>query len=358
MYGALAALLLASTGAPARAGSAAAAPMLGFNYPVWSRDGYASATAARSLKDLAATGAGWVALTPTEYVKDQHDSELAATDATPSDDSVRAAIRAAHAAGLKVALKPHVDLAAGGARAWLDPKDPKRWFVLYDAMILRYAKIAHEEKCELFVVGTELALLTLPQHWAAWSALIRDVRAAAPGLPLTYAANWEAAEYVGFWRDLDYVGIDAYYPIVGTSPALLRAGWETWALGAEAVALTAGRPLLFTEVGISSQRGAELRPWDYGNFGDADNGIQTAYLQAFLDAFRGRSNFAGFLAWDWCDAPAPAGDKTMNVRGKPALDVLTAAFRASRATPPPSPPHAPVVARAVALLSEAGDLGL
>lgn len=331
----------------------AAEPVLGFNYPVWSTDGYAGASAARAMRDLAATGAGWVALTPTLYVKDRGDAEVAATSATASDDSLRAAIRAARAAGLRVALKPHVDIAGGGVRALMNPKDPARWFALYRARLLAYARLAHEERCGLFVVGTELALLTLPQHTATWRALIRDVRSQFPG-PLTYAANWEAAGYVGFWRDLDYVGIDGYYPVVGSSPALLRAGLETWALGAEAVAHLAGRPLLFTEVGIASQSGAELRPWDYGDFGAANDGVQTAYLQAFLDVFGRRSNFAGFLAWSWYDADAPAGDKSMNVRGKPALGVLESAFRAAKTAPgvpPPAPPHALAAARANAVMS-------
>jgi hypothetical protein len=351
MRAALAAVLLASAAPNARAADA----VLGFNYPVWSRDGYGQAQAARSLQDLAATGAGWVALTPTLYAKDRTDSALEATAATASDDSLRAAIRAARAAGLQVALKPHVDFVGGGVRALLNPKDPKAWFAAYRARILGYARLAREEKCGLFVVGTELALLTLPQHWAAWRALIRDVRAEYPG-PVTYAANWEAAEYVGFWRDLDYVGIDGYYPIAGSSPKLLRAGWEAWALEVEAVARTAGRPLLFTEIGLSSQRGAALRPWDYGDFGAADDAVQAAYLQAFLETFSGRSNFAGFLGWSWYDAPAPPGDKSMNVRGKPALDVLSSAFRAARALPPPSPPHAPAAARAATVMAGARAL--
>jgi hypothetical protein len=324
-------------------------PVLGFNYPMWSHDGYGAPPAARSLQDLAATGAGWVALTPTLYVKDRRDSDIEAAAATPSDDSLRAAIRAARAAGLKVALKPHVDIASGGVRAVMEPQDPARWFAAYRARILGYARLAREERCALFVVGTELALLTLPRHTAAWRALIRDVRAEYPG-PVTYAANWEAAAYVGFWRDLDYVSIDGYYPIAGSSPVLLRAGWDVWALGAEALARAAGRPLLFTEIGISSQRGAELRPWAYGDFGTADDAVQAAYLKAFLDAFRGRSDFAGFLAWSWYDAPAAPGDKSMNVRGKPALDVLESAFRAARAAPSPDPAHAPAAARAAAVM--------
>lgn len=330
----------------------AAEPLLGFNYPVWSREGYGSEAAAKSLRALAATGAGWVALTPTLYVKSREDSNPIATDQTPSDESLRAAIRAARAAGLQVVLKPHVDRLDGGDRAWLAPRQPARWFAAYRLRILRYAALAKEENCGLFVVGTELAWLTLPQHWAAWRALIADVRAVYPG-PLTFAANWHSAAHVGFWRELDYVGIDGYYPVVNSSPRLMRAELDVWALEAEAVAHAAGRPLLFTEVGISSQRGAQLRPWDYGDFGPVDDAVQADYIEAFLGAFGRRSNFAGLLAWDWEDVPAPPGDKSMNIRGKPAFDVISSAFRAARRTPPPAVPHAPAAARAAAVMSDA-----
>src|SRR5579859_4991930 len=118
MRAASAAVLLALA-----ASSAAGEPILGFNLPVWWHDAYAAAPAQRGLEELAATGAGWVALTPTLYVRDRRDSEVAANERTADDDSLRAAIRRAKSLGLKVALKPHVDSLDGAARTWLAPKD-------------------------------------------------------------------------------------------------------------------------------------------------------------------------------------------------------------------------------------------
>src|SRR4051794_21643038 len=80
----------------------------GFNLPCWSADCYSSAGA--SLSQLKATGAGWVALTPTWYQKTAEDSAMARSALTSTDDSLRTAIRAAKGLGLAVALKPHVDL--------------------------------------------------------------------------------------------------------------------------------------------------------------------------------------------------------------------------------------------------------
>ncbi|MDE2142788.1 MAG: hypothetical protein KGJ84_10285 [Elusimicrobia bacterium] len=211
-----------------------------------------------------------------------------------------------------------MDSLAGGARAWLYPEDPGRWFATYRENLLRYARLAREEKCDLFVVGTELTLLTGPRDWKAWRSLMRDVRAVYPG-PLTYAANWHSAVHVGFWEELDYIGIDAYYPVIGgTDRRLLSLGWLPYEAELKVLSAVHGRPVLFTE------------------FGAADPNAQAAYLESFLRAFAGKSYVAGFLHWAWDMDPAHAGpaDKSMSVRGKPALGDLEALFRAYRGGPP------------------------
>jgi hypothetical protein len=338
----------------------AADSVLGFNFPDWSRDGYGSAASQKQLAEIAATGATWVALTPTVYVRDRRDSVVAATENTASDESLRAAIRAARAAGLKVMMKPHVDLIGGGARAWIEPKDAARWFASYRTFVLQYARIAREEQCGMFVVGTELALLETPNHWGAWRALIADVRAEYPG-PLTYAANWHSAEIVGFWRQLDYIGIDAYYPVIGgKNRTLLRLGWIPIEAAVHALSAANGRPVIFTEFGLASQKGANLRPWDYSNFGALDLGVQTAYVQTFLDAFARKSFVAGFLNWAWDQNTGGPSDKSMTLRGKPAMIAFTGLFRSaalsSEFAPPVSPPHEPAAARALSVMDGASAL--
>ena len=337
----------------------AAGPILGFNFPDWSRDGYAGPAFQKQLQELAASGATWVALTPTIFVRDRRDSVVAASPNTPSDDSIRSAIRAAHALGLKVALKPHVDSLQGGARAWLEPRDAASWFASYRVYVLDYAALAREEHCDLFVVGTELALLTAPNHWRSWRSLIAEVRAAYPG-PLTYAANWHSAELVGFWRELDYIGIDAYYPVLGgTNRTLLRLGWLPIEAAVHALSAVNGRPVIFTEFGLASQKGANKRPWDYSDFGALDLGVQDAYVRTFLDTFASKSFVAGFLNWAWDQNPGGPQDKSMSLRGKPAFDTFAALFRASKvAAVYAAPPHAPAVARAAAVMAGASALNL
>lgn len=348
MRSVLLAVLLAS---PA---SAAPRGVWGFNFPMWWNDAYASAGAKKAFGDISATGASWVALTPSFYVNDDGDAEVKATPATPTDDSLRSAVRAARSAGLQVVMKPHVDKLSGGARATLNPRDRARWFATYRAHVLRLAKLAREEGCSMYVVGTELSLLTLPGDWPAWRALIKETRDAFGG-PVTYAANWHSAAHVGFWGDLDYIGVDAYYPAPGgTNRTFLRASLALPAAELFALSRLYGKPVLFTEFGLASQKGANLEPWAWWDFAPLDLETQTAYMDAFLETFAGRSWVAGFLYWAWDADPSRWGpnDKSMAIAGKPALDAYRARFPRPASSPlPGASTHAAAAVRAARVMS-------
>jgi len=316
--------------------SGAAEPILGFNYPSWSADGYGSPRSDESFGEMKKMGANWVAIVPTLYVTERADSVVAAGPHTASDRSLRKAIRQARRQGLKVLLKPHVDMPDASPRAWLDPADPARWFAAYGAHIERYARMAAEERCEMFSVGTELSLLTQPRHTASWRALIARTRALYPG-PLTYAANWHSMAMPGFWKDLDFIGVDAYFPLAGgSSRAALDASWKPWVLALAVLSKAHGKPVLFTEVGISAQKDAHLTPWAWDETGELDLEAQAAYMDSFVAALGPQPWFRGFLYWSWEPNPARTGpnDKSMSVQGKPAEAVLRRAFQYAK-TPPP-----------------------
>lgn len=327
-----AALLAALLLLPAAAGAAPA--IYGFTFPSWWKDAYDRPAAKTSLANLAKTGAKWVALIPVQYMRTKDGAAIEATDQTASDESLRRTIRDAQALGLSVVLKPHVNCADGTPTAVIRPRDERAWFASYRAFLLHYAAIAREEHVDLFVVGTELfSMAAGPVHAREWDGLIRDVRAAYPGR-ITYAANWYDFALIPFWRSLDYVGIDGYFPVVGgRHPKIMAASLRAYLPAIRAVVRVSGKPLLFTEVGISSQKGANRKPWSYRDFGPVDAAVQKAYFEAFLDAFSRERSFAGFLQWCWDLNPDAGGpeDKSMTVQGKPALGVLEKYFAALNA---------------------------
>jgi hypothetical protein len=314
-------LLLAASGLRA-------APFYGFNMPCWGGDCYAQAPARESLPKIAATGARWVVLTPTCYMRTVESSEVECGALTPTDESLRALAREAKVRGLSVALKPHVDCPGVSIRGLYRPSDRARWFASYRAMMRRYARLASEERLDLLVVGTELASLATIADQPEWTALIAETRAVFPG-PLTFAADWYAVNLVTFWRQLDYIGVDGYFP-QPASRAGMSVGWlgvKAWLAG---LAGLNGKPVLFTEFGLTSQEGASHKPMNFRPFGPIDLRIQAEYFDTFLTAFEREPWFAGLWQWDWDMTPGAGGpqDYSMSVQGKPALGVLERHIRA------------------------------
>ena len=317
------------------AGAAGAKPSIyGFSLPSWSKDSYAGADARKSLADMAGTGAKWVSIVPTWYMKDSGSSAFVATEQTATDESVRQIIRSARSLGMQVVLKPHVNSLDDAIR----PKDRRAWFRSYGELILRYARMAEEENVALLVIGTELNSMTGPQDVGEWESLIRGVRAVYHG-KLTFATHFFDFFGIQFWNQLDFVGIDAYFPMPGgTNRGALTLSWRLLYLPVLRLAARAyGKPILFTEFGIASQKGANARPWDYHDFGPVDMETQKVYFEAFLDVFKDEPYFAGFLQWCWSVNPNEGGpnDRSMTVQGKSAAEVLKAYFKELNAAAPP-----------------------
>jgi hypothetical protein len=244
-------------------------------------------------------------------------------------------MRAAKAAGLKVALKPHVDAKDVRARSLIHSRDPQRWFAAYRVMMGHYARLAAEERADMLVIGTELFLMSGNAHRAQWERVIKEARAVYPG-PMTYAANWYGVPKVSFWDKLDYIGVDGYFPLLSGGPKwAMKLEWEAYKPLIALEAAGHGKPVLFTEFGIASQKGAQRKPWEWTDFGPLDLQVQKNYFESFLEVFGTESWFAGIWQWGWeinPDAGGPA-DKSMTVQGKPALESLKAYFAKTRSAP-------------------------
>jgi hypothetical protein len=309
--------------------------IFGFNLACWAKECYGTPAAQKSLSNMAETGAAWVAVVPQRYMPTADSSEIVIGEYAPTDDDLRAAIRRAKGHGLKVALKPHIDVLDGTFRAKAAPKDADAWWRAHDDYILHYARMAKEEGCELYVIGTELAMIAQPAHAARWKALIKKIRQVYPG-PLTYAANWYAYATTPFWKELDYIGIDAYFPIPAESRTLLKAGFGAWKAPLAAVSLAAGKPVLFTEFGCSSQKGATAKPYEWNRMGPVDLELQRAYYETFIESFSKEKWFKGVLVWGWDTDPNSGGpdNYSLTVQGKPALESLKGWFARWRGAQP------------------------
>lgn len=187
------------------------------------------------------------------------------------DSMWQSQINLAHSAGFKVFLKPHIWLHAPTEGKWRSDIFPtnegnwKLWKKNYREFILRYAKIAQKNNVELFCVGTELTRLAIekPEYW---KNLIKEVRSVYSG-ELTYAANWyNAFQVITFWDDLDYIGIQAYFPLTeNENPSVeqISKGWDKHIPAMETINKKYDRKILFTELGYKSTSDSAITPWEW-----------------------------------------------------------------------------------------------
>ncbi|MHB8792509.1 MAG: glycoside hydrolase family 113 [Thermoleophilia bacterium] len=314
----------------------------GFNYPSWSRSEYLSPASSESLGSIAATGANWVAVVPTWYVDSVNSSDIAPEDGeggrTATDAALVKAIDDAHARGLGVMLKPHVDVRDGTTRVDIRPADMTLWFADYRAMIVDYARLAEMNQVEMLAIGTELAGISGYENNAYWEALIAEVRTVYHG-PITYAASMNDYRSVYFWDQLDYLGLDSYFPLsdnVEPTIAELVNGWTgyvgqfgeaDWIGRVEAWQAIWNKPVIFTELGYRSSSYVGRAPWDCSPAAYDGENQARAYDAAF-QVLRDKPWLAGVFWWDWmvpADSGGP-GDTNYTVRDKPAEAVVTSWF--------------------------------
>jgi len=292
--------------APVVAGPRGAEQQRGFAMPTYTAEGYRSPQAVRYLDEIAATGATWVQFNPTWYQHGTRSAVIAASADTPSDAALEHIVSAAHRAGLKVLLKPLLDLAGdGGYRGTIRPAEPVAWFASYTAFIAHYADLAARLNVAQLAVGTELDGVS--GHRAGWLRVIETVRGRYRG-PLLYAANFDEYRQVAFWDAVDLVGIDAYWKLSDrptTDVEALRRAWEPIARDQAALASRTGRRVLFTEAGYTSRRGSTTAPWDWAAGAAPDQAEQAAAYQALLAGLSDRPWWAGVFWWCWDVPPAP-----------------------------------------------------
>ncbi len=93
------------------------------------------------------------------------------------------------------------------------------WFSNYEKFILHYAELAEKNHLDILCIGTELQK-TIPKE-KEWRSLIKKIRYVYHG-PLTYAANFYVEfEKITFWDELDYIGIQAYFPLSKSNDPML-----------------------------------------------------------------------------------------------------------------------------------------
>jgi glycosyl hydrolase family 113 len=297
--------------------------------------------APQQLDPVVATGADWIAQTPFGWVRSPDVPEIElATDGVlwgESDSGLVATARWARARGVRTLLKPHLWVRGewSGHIAMQSEQDWRRWFDAYERWILHYARLAEATHMDALAVGSELGLAT--RRTADWRRVIGRVRQVYKGR-LTYCANWyDEAERIQFWDALDFVGVQAYYPLAASArpPAdSIRAAWDGVAARLAALARRTGRRVVLTEVGYRSVAGALREPWSWDERGSQDLVLQRDAYAAMFGAVWNRPWCGGVFIWKWHARLTQGWGMHPNgftPQGKPALDVVRAWFGAAAA---------------------------
>jgi len=247
-------------------------------------------------------------------------------------------IKMLHQNNVKVMMKPHIWIWQGEYTGKMEMKNESDWKVFedgYKKFILEYAEVAETNNVEIFCIGTELENF-IKERPTFWNQLITEVKNIYKG-KLTYAANWDEYTRVPFWGQLDYIGVDAYFPVTESKTPTVeeaRKGWERWKNEMKTLSDKEDKKILFTEFGYRSVNFTGKEPWKSDReMVDLNLDAQTNTTKALFEEFWNEPWFAGGFLWKWFIFHEKAGgieDTQFSPQNKPVENVIREQYKAFR----------------------------
>ena len=268
-----------------------------------------------AIESLETYHANWISQTPFGW-QQQHNSPAIAFHSNRGlwgerDIGLSHTAQLAKQKGIKTLLKPHIWLTKGNGKWRSDiemdsPEEWKEWFDQYKKFILHHAKLAETHGFEGLCIGTELYIPTA-EHEKEWRAIIAEIRKVYSG-QLTYAANfYKEYEEIKFWDALDFIGLQAYFPLTDNeSPSLkdLEKGWQIHFKELKKLHRKWQKPIVFTEIGYRSSKDAAIRPWEWESRGavatqNISSETQALCYEAMFKTFWKEDWMGGIFLWKW-----------------------------------------------------------
>ena len=123
---------------------------------------------------------------------------------------------------------------------------------------LRYAKVAEDTKCDMFIAGCEMVMSERREK--EWRQLIKDIRSVYSGL-VSYNTDKYQEHNVKWWDAVDVISSSGYYPV---------DNWEEQLDRIEKVVKKFNKPFFFSEMGCMSTEGSKFVPNNWCLDGDSD----------------------------------------------------------------------------------------
>lgn len=282
----------------------------------------------QSVDEIAATGADTVKFVVDSRMENGHTSAIwLDLRMTPTPDALGDLIRYAKGKGLRVILMPIVllDKPVGGEwRGQIKPESWERWWDSYREMLTHFAWIAQGNGVDVLVVGSEL-VSTEPKT-DEWKKTIAKTRETFKG-KLTYSANWDHYSGIGFWDDLDLIGMNSYWKLGDDKDVTvdqIKQNWKKWKNEVLGFVAKKNKPLMFLEAGWCSMSNAASEPWDYTTGDPVDYDLQKRLYEGFFETWYGEPRLGGFSIWAWTpgDGTDEENERGYTPENKPAEKVL------------------------------------
>ena len=280
------------------------------------------------------TNNNWIQICFLWFQQNASSTSIYPISNTPTDAQLTSIINYAKSVGLKTVLRPGINCQDGEWRGEIgknwnqNSNEWNLWFTNYTAMMTKYAKLAQELNVDMMSVGFEYS--SLIKETEKWINVINEIKKYYKG-PLRYDANWGNENRVEFWNELDYIGIDAYYPLDASNdnPTVsdLVKAWQPLITDFKNLSATYNnKKIIFAEIGYCSTNGANKNPAFCGSTLNIE--AQTNCYQAFFDAIYKQSFLQGVFWWDWATDPGNAGlqNKAFTPNGKPAANLCKQYF--------------------------------
>ncbi len=292
--------------------------------------GYHAPSIEGQLERFDGLGANAVSLMPFAYQSRPDDPQLKFMNHSPTSETdvgVLYAARRARAAGVKVLWKPHIWVSHDSWPGEIRMADEAAWATWWDSYrryVAHHAFLAEWAGSELFSIGVELGK-TLDRR-REWQELIDSVRLLYSGA-VTYSGNWHSDyDRAPFWDRLDFIGVDAYFPLAANEHADAAAVADGAREVAELLRQAAERyrkPVILTEVGYAARTGAWVEPHTEGGAFSVEH--QAVAYRALLDALGRPPWLRGVFAWKAFSADRGGDADTradFRFLGRPAEAVL------------------------------------
>jgi hypothetical protein len=262
----------------------------------------------RGLDSIKNIHANWIAICPFAFLYENSSTIEYNTSKNWWGDNRMGLIEQIKKAKLnrfKVLVKPHFWLMnAGWAGDFnLTGKTKIEWENNYETYLIYLARLCDSLDVEMLSIGTELKTYT-SNHPEFFGNLITEIRKVFKG-KLTYAANWDEYENIKFWNQLDYIGVDAYFPLSESkTPEIieLEKKWKEIGLKMKNVNLKFNKKIVFTEYGYKSIDFAANKQWEFENTPKTEdiNFIsQTNAYTALYNSIWKEDFVAGGFIWKW-----------------------------------------------------------